>query len=76
MLHEAYREGAPRRTVGGLNAIALRFARDRVEAGLTDGVSLDEDAREVGVSRYTSAALSSMGLARHRYVTLRRVERV
>lgn len=61
----------------GLAPAELRIARDRIEASLCEGVSLDELAREVGFSRYhfARAFKASTGFSPHRYLTLRRVEK-
>jgi AraC family transcriptional regulator len=67
----------PSRAAGGLTPRALRIARDCIESGLAGGASLDEIATEVGLSRYhfSRAFKASTGLAPHRYVTLRRIDR-
>lgn len=77
LFRESNRDRVGQTAVGGLDARALRLARDRIEAGLAEGVSLDDVAREVGLSRYhfSRAFKASTGLSPHRYVTLRRVER-
>lgn len=77
LLREADRDPMLHRAPGGLGTKALHLARDRIEAGLAEGVSLDNLARQVGLSRYhfSRAFKASTGLSPHRYVTLRRVER-
>ena len=77
LLREADRAPLLDRAPGGLGTKALQLARDRIEAGLADGVSLDDLARQVGLSRYhfSRAFKASTGLSPHRYLTLRRVEK-
>lgn len=62
---------------GGLSAKHLRIVKERIEASLSHGVSLDELAEEVGLSRFhlARAFKASTGVPPHRYLTLRRVER-
>jgi AraC family transcriptional regulator len=61
----------------GLDAVALRVVRERIEASLCDGVSLEDLASEVGLSRYhfARAFKTSTGLSPHRYLTERRVDK-
>jgi AraC family transcriptional regulator len=61
----------------GLDAVALRVVRERIEASLCDGLSLEDLASEVGLSRYhfARAFKTSTGLSPHRYLTERRVDK-
>ena len=73
-----YSDGRPAvPTMGGLSARALRLARERIEAGIETGVSLDELAAEVGLSRshFSRAFRQSTGRSAHRYLTERRIIR-
>lgn len=62
---------------GGLSSAALRLVRDRIEARLGESLTIEELAREAGLSRFhfARAFKKATGLPPHRYVTLRRVER-
>jgi AraC family transcriptional regulator len=73
---------ARRRTSGhaGEGALAphvARRVRERIEESLQCGVSLDELAREAGLSRFHFARSfkATTGLSPHRYLTSRRIER-
>jgi AraC family transcriptional regulator len=62
---------------GGLSRRVLRAACDRIEAGIEDGVSLDELALEANLSRshFARAFRQTTGLSPHRYLTARRLAR-
>jgi AraC family transcriptional regulator len=73
-----YGDGAPLVVVkGGLSRRALRAACDRIEAGIEEGVSLDELALEANLSRshFARAFRQTTGLSPHRYLTARRLAR-
>ncbi len=61
----------------GLDPVALRVVCERIEASLCDGVSLEDLASEVGLSRYhfARAFKTSTGVSPHRYLTQRRVDK-
>ena len=62
---------------GGLSPDALRRACERLEASAERGISLEELAREVGMSRFHFARAFRRSTAKspHEYLTERRVER-
>jgi AraC family transcriptional regulator len=61
----------------GLSSRALRLARERIEASVEAGISLDELAAEVGLSRshFARGFRRSTGLSPHRYLTRQRIAR-
>lgn len=61
----------------GLSPRQLEIARDRIEASLEVGATLDELASDVGLSRFhfARAFKASTGMPPHRYMTMRRIER-
>lgn len=63
--------------IGGLSAGSLRRVRERIEDSIDTGISLTELADEVGVSRFqlSRAFQRAEGMAPHRYLTQRRIER-
>jgi len=67
----------PREARGGLSSRALRRVRERIENGLANGVTLNDLAREVGLSRahFARAFKTSTGVPPHQFVTSRRIER-
>jgi AraC family transcriptional regulator len=67
----------PPRAAGGLPERVLRRLLDRIEADLGDRLSIDDLAREAGLSRYhfSRAFRAATGLAPHRYVLERRIAR-
>jgi AraC family transcriptional regulator len=64
-------------TPGALARRTLKRVLERIEEGVETGVSLDQLARDVGLSRYhlSRAFKSATGVSPHRYLTQRRVER-
>lgn len=60
---------------GGLSARALHRAIERIDSRVEDGISLQELADEVGLSRahFAKAFRQSTGLSPHRYLTNRRI---
>jgi len=72
-----YSDAPPARASGGLSPRALRMACERIEAGIESGVSLEELATEVGLSRshFTRAFRRSTGRSAHGYLTERRIAR-
>jgi AraC family transcriptional regulator len=62
---------------GGLSNKALRVSLDRLEAGIVEGVSLQElaDAAQLSRTYFADAFRRAMGVAPHRYLTQRRLER-
>jgi len=80
LLVHVLRSAAPASVVaprGGLSDTAWRLVRDRIEERLGESLSIEELAREAGLSRFhfARAFKKATGLSPHRYVTLRRVER-
>jgi len=80
LLVHVLRSAAPALVVtprGGLSNTAWRLVRDRVEERLSESLTIEELAREAGLSRFhfARAFKKATGLSPHRYVTLRRVER-
>lgn len=67
---------APALRSGGLGRRALAAVLERIEASLEAGVSLDELARETGLSRshFARALRQAMGVSPHRFLTERRIE--
>jgi AraC family transcriptional regulator len=67
----------PPRVAGGLPTCALRRVQDRVEAGLANRLTIDDLARETGLSSYhfSRAFRATTGLTPHRYVLERRIAR-
>jgi AraC family transcriptional regulator len=60
---------------GGLSARALHRAIERIDSRVENGISLQELADEVGLSRahFAKAFRQSTGLSPHRYLTNRRI---
>jgi AraC family transcriptional regulator len=67
----------PSRSVAAMAPRALARVRERIEASLEAGISLDELAAEAGLSRFhfARAFRQAMDVPPHRYLTLRRIER-
>lgn len=77
VLRAAHRfRAAPRRS-GGLREGLLRRVQERIEADLGAALSIDDLAREAGLSRYhfSRAFRAATGLTPHRYLLGRRIER-
>jgi AraC family transcriptional regulator len=79
LLHHLHKsaEQLPLLAKGGLSRRQLNIIRDSIDANLAGKLSLDELAREVGVSPgYLSRAFKrSMGISPHQYILRVRVER-
>jgi AraC family transcriptional regulator len=67
----------PPRASRGFATLPFRRVRDRIEASLDSGISLADLAEEAGMSRhrFTRAFRKATGMAPHRYLTERRIER-
>lgn len=76
ILRSARRSTRPREPEGRLSAHVLRRVRERIESSLQTGVSLEELAREAGLSRFhfARAFKATTGASPHRYLTARRIE--
>ncbi len=77
LLRSAAPKTSPARTRETLSRSTLARVCERVEQSLEQGVSLEDLAREAGISRFhfARAFREGTGLPPHRYLTLRRIER-
>lgn len=80
LLHRLLRHRRPtgtRRLRGGLSPTSRRRVADHIEAHLSDPLTLELLAGEAGLSTFHFAKMfrASFGVAPHRYVVLRRIER-
>ena len=62
---------------GGLSSLVLRRSIDAIEHGIEYGISLDELAVDANLSRWHFSRMfqQSTGMAPHRYLTWRRIEK-